>query len=483
MQETAGRIVIPVVHRSEFTTDMPERIHLVTGRLAEPITRETVAQLKTQFDHEFTIDVLPITVAALMTSDWIAKHIQVPPGTSRVILPGYCRGDFAELQRQVGCPVEIGPKDVRNLGRHFGLSLASEDYGLWNIEIIAEINFAERLSREQLIAEAKKLSADGADIIDVGCTPGVRWEAVGDAVRALRDEGMRVSIDSFDPIEVRHAVKAGAELVLSVNESNREAAVDWGCEVVVIPNEPSATETLTETAQWLAERKIRFRLDPVLEPIGFGFGESLMRFRRVREQWPEAPMMMGVANISELTAVDSAGINMLLAAICEEWSIHSVLTTQVINWARSCVRELDVARQLARYAVTHRDLPKRVDARLIMLRDPEFLRYNDQQLVELSGKIRDHNYRVFVAEGDLVLMGGGEIFRGTDAFSLFDELMRSQAKFIDPSHAFYLGFELCKASIARQLSKEFRQDEALSWGMMTEAEPERHRLRRRHNHE
>ena len=34
--------------------------------------------------------------------------------------------------------------------------------------------------------------------------------------------GMRVSIDSFDPAEIRTAVGAGAELVLSVNRSNLE---------------------------------------------------------------------------------------------------------------------------------------------------------------------------------------------------------------------------------------------------------------------
>jgi len=37
-------------------------------------------------------------------------------------------------------------------------------------------------------------------------------------------------------------------------------------------------------------------------------------------------------------------------------------------------------------------------------------------------------------------------------------------------HAFYLGYELCKASTALALSKEYRQDEALDWGYLTVAE-------------
>ena len=57
-------------------------------------------------------------------------------------------------------------------------------------------------------------------------------------------------------------------------------------------------------------------------------------------------MMMGVGNLTELTDVDSAGVNVLLLGFCQELGIRSVLTTQVINWCRSCVRELDLARRL-----------------------------------------------------------------------------------------------------------------------------------------
>ena len=48
---------------------------------------------------------------------------------------------------------------------------------------------------------------------------------------------------------------------------------------------------------------------------------------------------------------------------------------------------------------------------------------------------------------------------------------------IDPSHAFYLGYEMAKAAIALTLSKQYRQDKALNWGYLTEPE-ESHRLRK-----
>jgi hypothetical protein len=78
-------------------------------------------------------------------------------------------------------------------------------------------------------------------------------------VKSLRERGLRVSIDSFDPAEVSLAVAAGAELVLSVNATNRDHAVDWGVEVVAIPDQPGSLEGLDQTVSFLGSRGIPFR--------------------------------------------------------------------------------------------------------------------------------------------------------------------------------------------------------------------------------
>ena len=83
-------------------------------------------------------------------------------------------------------------------------------------------------------------------------------------------------------------------MVLSVNSSNRDRAVHWGCEVVVVPDDPATLAGLDETVQMLAEAGVRLRIDPVLEPIGFGFAASLGRYLAVRQKWPDAPMLMGI---------------------------------------------------------------------------------------------------------------------------------------------------------------------------------------------
>ncbi|MCA9240394.1 MAG: dihydropteroate synthase, partial [Planctomycetales bacterium] len=276
---------------------MAARIQFVTGRLAERSLRGVLASLAVELGIEPVVDVLPITVAALMTPQWIAQHIGKMDGVDRIIVPGYCSGGLESIQEATGKPVERGPRDLRGLPEFLGGTRRQPDYGQYSIEIIAEINLCPRLTLEEIVRQGERLAAAGADVIDVGCEPGSEWPAVADAVRALRDQGLRVSIDSLNPNEIASAVQAGAELVLSVNRSNRHAAADWGCEVVVIPEDPHTLDGLDETVDLLAKAGVPLRLDPILEPIGFGFAASLQRYAEVRRRYPDAEMMMGIGNL------------------------------------------------------------------------------------------------------------------------------------------------------------------------------------------
>ena len=455
----------------------PTRVLFVTGRLAEFALRQVLEDLAPRAGIEAEVAVLPITVAALMTPAWVARKLDPPEGLGRIILPGHCRGDLGPIEAKApGVPVEVGPEDLRDLPRLFGQGDSAgprDGYGAYDVEILAEINHAPRLPLAELGRQARAFAAVGADVIDVGCEPGAPWDGVGDAVRALRDEGLRVSIDSFDPVEVGRAVAAGAELVLSVNAGNRAAAKDWGAEVVALPDRPGTLDGLDETVEALEKAGVRYRIDPILEPIGFGFAASLGRYLEARRRHPDAAMMMGVGNLTELTDVDSAGVNTLLMGFCQEQRIHSVLTTAVINWARSSVRELDLARRLARHAVAGRVLPKRVEPRLVMLRDPKVPRFGPENLAELQRRIRDPNWRIFAEDGLVYALNGDHFLSGPDPFLLFEEMGVS-----DASHAFYLGWEMMKARTALTLGKAYRQDQALSWGFLTEPETS-HRLRRK----
>jgi hypothetical protein len=71
-----------------------------------------------------------------------------------------------------------------------------------------------------------------------------------------------------------------------------------------------------------------------------------------------------------------------------------------------------------------------------------------------------------------------ELFvRGTDIQAIFAQLGVQE-----PAHAFYLGRELARASLAVTLGTTYRQEGALSWGYLTppdDQKPEHVRLTHR----
>ncbi len=80
---------------------MNRRVLFVTGRLAEPSLRRVLGETAWPFDYD--VAVLKITVAALMTTDWIARNLnipdQIPAGTDLVLIPGLCEGDAQVVTR------------------------------------------------------------------------------------------------------------------------------------------------------------------------------------------------------------------------------------------------------------------------------------------------------------------------------------------------------------------------------------------------
>ena len=460
-------------------TDSPERILFLTGRLAEHSLRSVVRSLSESRGFEYEIEVVGVSVAALMHTGLIARRVSLEGRSfDRAIVPGWCQGDLNELNRQFNIPFERGPKDLFDLPEYFGMQARGEiDLDFYDIEIIAEINYAPQLTDREIVALAMNYRANGANIIDIGCIPGDSWSRAGEVTQLLRREGFRISIDSFDQAEIESAVAAGAELVLSCKSDNVGWLTELPVEVVVIPDDPHAIDSLQQTIDQLEATQTSYRIDPILEPIGFGFAASLQRYFDVRRQWPDANMMMGIGNLTELTDVDTGGMNFLLAAICQELEIHSVLTTEVINWARSAVAEFDVARRIVRHALTEHVLPKHLDSRLIMLRDPRVHSLSAIELTEMSTEVEDANFRVFAAAGEIHLINRDGYWRGKDPFEVFDRAV-AEIEPLEQSHAFYLGYEFSKAVTALTLGKQYTQDQPLKWGMLSRPEISAHERRR-----
>jgi dihydropteroate synthase-like protein len=448
-----------------------DRLLFVTGKLAAPALRDTLDRAELPFEHE--IAVMKITVAALMTTEWIARFLEVPDGVTKVVIPGLCEGETDVLIDHVGVSVEKGPADLKRIPSWFGQADARAHYGARDIRVFAEINHVPRLSREQILDQATYYGDAGADVIDLGLSLGRRWLDDGPAIIAeLRERGFALSIDTMDPQEILMADEAGVDYVLSLNGTNRELAERIRATPVLIPDTPEDLDSLDATIAHLQALGKPYLVDPIIEPIPTGFAASLGRYLEVRRRHPKAEMLMGIGNLTELTEADSTGVTALLIGFCQELGIRNVLTTEVIDWARGAVREAVLAATLMHFAQDQGTAPKHVDGRLLTVKDEDVRPYAESELRELHAQVTDPNFRIF-ADSDWIYVFNAERFvRGTDFNEIFDQLGVDE-----PTHAFYLGKELMKATIARALHKNYRQESPLDWGYLTFEEPRRERVR------
>jgi len=448
-----------------------ERLLFVTGKLAAPALRDTLGRAELPFDYD--VAVMKITVAALMTTDWIARRLDVPDAVTRIMVPGMCEGEVDVISERFGVPAEKGPGDLKALPSWFGQEDARAGYGERDIRVFAEINHVPRLDRDQIFEIAEYYRDAGADVIDLGLSLSRNWLDEGPRVIGeLRDSGFELSIDTLDPDEILMADEAGVQYVLSLNGANRHLAERLSATPVLIPDTPEDLDSLDATIDHLERLGKPYLVDPIIEPIGAGFAASLGRYLEVRRRHPDAEMFMGIGNLTELTEADSTGVTAMLVGFCQELGIRNVLTTEVIHWARGAVREAIMAAELMHYAVTRGTTPKHIDGRLLTVKDEELRAYAEAELRELHAQVTDPNYRIF-ADADWVYVFNADRFvKGTDFNEIFDQLGVDEA-----THAFYLGKELMKATTARALRKNYRQESPLDWGYMTFAEPKRERVR------
>ncbi|MDQ2633526.1 MAG: DUF6513 domain-containing protein, partial [Pseudomonadota bacterium] len=307
---------------------MAERLVFLTGHLARARLEKLLAGLgRTEFAWE-VVDI-GVKVAALMTVEIIERRLKLPEGADRAILPGRFRGDLERLSARFGIPFQRGPDEIADLPAFLGRAGQPVDLSRHDIRIFAEIVDAPGLSIDALVARAHKLAAAGADVIDIGCLPETPFSLLGEAVRTLKAEGFSVSVDSANIGELAAGAKAGADHVLSLDENTLPMAFEHEATPVLIPSVPGDLDSLGRAIEMAAKAGIAFIADPVLDPIHFGFAQSIGRFVEARRRWPEVELLMGTGNLTELTDADSSGVTALLAGLCSELDIRNVLAVHV----------------------------------------------------------------------------------------------------------------------------------------------------------
>lgn len=446
---------------------MSEKLLLLTGKLALPSLQKVLDDMA-PLPFEYRIHELGLSVAALMTDKMIARRLKPEhyADCQKIMVPGRCRGDLTLLSEQLGIPVVRGPEEVKDLPLYFGREKKQADLSQYDVTIFAEIVDAPERSIDSILARAAYYREAGANVIDIGCLPQERFPHLEDAIAALHDADFKVSVDSLELADLRRAGQAGADYLLSLTENTYHLAEETDAVPILVPAEPGSLASLERAMEAMDKINRPWVADPILDPIHFGLTASIVRYHELRQRYPDADMMMGVGNLTELTDADTSGINAMLFGIISELGVNHVLATEVSPHARRAIKEADVARRMMYAAKQESGLPRDLTGDLLIAHERRPFPDDEEEITALALNIKDPNYRIKVAEKGIYMFNRDGIIHDTDPFAFYPHLTLKE----DTGHAFYLGAELARAQIAWQLGKRYTQDEELQWGCATQAE-------------
>lgn len=442
---------------------MTERIVFVTGSLAEPRVKKTTSELGGK-EIEPVVANLGVKVAALMTTEIVERRLKLPEGVDRVIMPGRFRGDLERLSDFFGTRFERGPDEIADLPEYFGHARKKADLNQHDMTIFAEIVDATTMSIDAIIERSRKLRAEGADVIDLGCLPDSPFPHLEATIEALHADGARVSVDSFNSEELSRATRAGADFLLSLSEKNIAIADEGPATPILVSAGAADMASLDRAIDIMIAKGKPFYADPILDPIHHGFVASITRYHDLRSRRPDVPILMGIGNLTELTDADTTGINALLMGMCSELNITAVLAVQVSPHCRTAIKEFEYARREYYASKQANALPQGFGDGLMALRDRKGFASTPEEIEALASQIRDANYRIEVAEDGIHIYNRDGHHIAEDPFKLFPHIDTRA----DAGHAFYLGVETARAEIAYRLGKRYAQDEPLEFGVVAQ---------------
>jgi dihydropteroate synthase-like protein len=516
-----------------------KKVLLITGALAE----DTVKRCSKESGVDTETVALKIPVAALLTLATISKGLKDfdVTGFNMILVPGLVRGDTSVITKVLGVQTFKGPRYAADLPTALDslgevrlstvvpacdlLREKLQKKTLQEIEkaeqnreellkkpgsmligdlavgkdfpmrVLAEIVDAPLMDKKTIQRLAKHFVEAGADFIDVGMVAGEsKPSAARRIVKAVKEVvNVPVSIDSFDPAEIREAVHAGADLVLSADAGNIDLIAPYvrNVAVVVIPTNqrqgffPKKAEERVKLLEEIIEKAKRLGVarcvaDLILEPSDVL--ESFIAFRQFADRNPNVPLFVGVSNVTELMDADSVGVNALLARLSSEVGASILLATEKSDKAKGTVGEEVSAAKMMFLAKKRCSVPKDLGVDLLFLKDK-------RNREELYDKAFEKSMQVITAEKpDLTALDALGSFTilvdriGKDIVALHyaslkmqkpDKIIKGKtadavyAKIIElglvsrEDHVAYLGSELTKAEIALRTGKEYIQDKAM----------------------
>ncbi|WP_292469446.1 dihydropteroate synthase-like protein [Methanolobus sp.] len=490
------------------------KILVATGRLAEKTVRSVVGDLA-------DVVVVDTRIAAFITPRKLLAAIgqQVKDSDYGLIfIPGLVAGDFTKAGAKLGCRIRLGPKHAYDLGfvlpfvdkmefskdvpacelladvrREMALEKVREfedaattpmklGYikvgGNSRMKVLAEVVDATGMDQETLARRISSFEKKGADMIDLGASLHATPEDVRRAVRVARDTtSLPVSIDTLDPNLINAALDCGIDLVLSLDSNNisiigpriAEAEIP----AVVIPDPGEGFDSLIRNMELARETGVKELIaDPVLDPIGHGIGDSIVRYMEFHEQNPDIPVFFGIGNVTELIDADSTGVNATLCGIGADLGASILFTPEYSNKTQGSINELKKASQMMMLARERESSPKDLGIDLIEIKEKR--RRTDSVLPETFVCAERSRMWTLDPKGSIRVsiipessgMKGGQILAEHDSASIVGETAREVMDTIlkmelvsRMEHAAYLGQELKKAELALKLGRSYAQDD------------------------
>ncbi len=446
-----------------------EKILFLTGRLAQVNLQKVLASI-TPPSFSWEIKEIGLQVAGLMTSDMIMRRLKSYNYNTfdKIIVPGRCRGDLKKLSLDLGIEIIRGPEEMKDIPKFFNKKSFSPVISAYDILIFAEIVDATKLSIDQILTKATDFKNLGANVIDLGCLPETEFSHLEESIKILKENDFKVSVDSLKAEELIRGGNAGADYLLSLTPKNLWIADEVESIPILIPNEPSDEKSLFSSIEILLGKKKKFFADSILDPIPFGCLESLCRYKRLREKFPNIDILVGVGNITELIDTDTNGVNTFLLGLCSELNVTGVLTTQVSNHARRVIREIDIARKLMYVSREMQCLPKNITDELLTIHEKNPFLDTKEEIEETAKGVKDPNFRIQISNNGLYVYNRDGLRSAKDPFAFYPKLQLES----DSSHAFYMGVELARAEVAWRLGKRYSQDKGLYWGVAEEPRTE-----------
>ena len=512
------------------------KVLIVTGKLAS----STVKRVSKKSKHDTHVYTVNTPIAAFLTPKKILKEIKnlEDPDLNTfdmIITPGLIRKDVSEIESETGIPtykgstsaadlnivldmaekIELSPKrpadrlieeELQKRALEFienfekdaqskekllkkpenilvGNLPVGEDFPM---RVLAEIANAPLLSKEDLIKRARYFVESGAQMIDIGMIAGeTRADKIPEMVKTLKEnfDGIPISIDTLNPVEIKAAVESGVDMVLSLDLGNCDEVLPLMKEkkipAVILPTNfsknwtPTTVEERVNALEELMEKckGIDVIADLILDPINSqSMVESIIACHEFKKR-NKVPLFFGVGNVTELLDTDSVGVNALLSGIAMELGASILFTPEESGKTIGSVHELAVSSKMMFLAKNRGSIPKDLGINLIVLKDK---RKGELITEEIDAPVingaEDYkftqdpkgSFKIMVEDGFIkavhyVKMKPDLIIKGETAKSIYDEIIKN-GLVSRLEHATYLGAELQKAEIAAKLNKSYIQD-------------------------